>query len=83
MPEKSGGSKPAQFRLPHEVIAYVEERSARYGTTKTSVILEAIEMLREHETQQLMRDGYREMDSLGTALADEGLAAGDSALPEW
>jgi predicted DNA-binding protein len=83
MAEKPGGTKPAQFRLPPEVIAYVEERSTRYGTTKTAVILEAVELLREHETEQLMREGYREMDAQSVATAEEGLAAGNSALPEW
>ena len=59
--------KPAQFRLPawaHEFLA--EESSAR-DTTKTDVVLEALECLKEKRFNELMAEGY-------TAMAEENLA---------
>ena len=76
-------SRPTQFRLPQAIAQYVEERSAREGTTKTAVVVEAISCLREREMEALMSAGYREMSDQSARPAEEGLAAADETLPEW
>jgi hypothetical protein len=76
-------TRPAQFRLPAWAHEYVEERSANYGVTKTEVVLEALSLLRDTETGELMAEGYREIGTLNVELAERGAAIAAESLPEW
>jgi hypothetical protein len=76
-------SRPAQFRLPQWVHDYLEERSAAKEETKTQVVIEAIECLRQRELEALMAEGYREQAASSRELAEEMLPAGAETLHSW
>ena len=61
----------------------VEERAATTGSTKTEVILEALESLRQRETEELMAQGYIARAVENRALAESGLKAAEESWPEW
>ncbi|MHB9004198.1 MAG: hypothetical protein ACYC6C_09050 [Coriobacteriia bacterium] len=76
-------TKPVQFRLPAWAREFVSEQSREAGTTKTEVIVEAIECLREKKLAALMADGYRELSELNSLMAEESVALASETLPEW
>ena len=83
MSNYSSTRRPAQFRLPEWAFLYVEERAATTGSTKTEVILEALESLRQRETEELMAEGYIARAAENRALAESGLKAAEESWPEW
>jgi hypothetical protein len=74
---------PVQVRMPQWAKDYVEERAARKNSTKTAVVLEALDCLRSQEVAELMRDGYEEMAATHTRLAEDDLPATAGTLPDW
>ena len=52
-------TKPAQFRLPRWAHEFLAQEAAATGTTKTDVVVEALETLKEKRFQDLMEEGYR------------------------
>jgi len=60
-------SKPAQFRLPAWAHEFLAQESSASGTSKTEVVLEALETYRRKRFEDLMAEGYIE-------FADENLA---------
>ncbi|MDO8964403.1 MAG: hypothetical protein Q7W30_07945 [Coriobacteriia bacterium] len=52
-------TKPAQFRLPSWAHEFLAQESAAGGVTKTDVVVEALETLREKRFSELMAEGYR------------------------
>lgn len=52
--------KPAQFRLPAWAHEFLAEESALTGTTKTDVLLDALEALKRTRLEESMTAGYRE-----------------------
>lgn len=83
MSDYSGHTKPAQFRLPAWAHEYVQERSAKYGISKTEVVLEGLSLLRDTETDELMAEGYREVSAVNAELAERNAAIAAETLPEW
>ncbi len=79
----SHAAKPAQFRLPVWAKEFLNERAKTQGTTRTQVVLEALECLRSRETERLMEEGYREMADENRSLAEQGLLAAEDSWPEW
>ncbi|MDP2181311.1 MAG: hypothetical protein Q8K99_01910 [Actinomycetota bacterium] len=77
------GTKPVQFRLPAWARTFLEEQSRQAGTTKTDVVVEALECLREKETAALMAEGYRELADLNSQMAEESVGIASETLPEW
>jgi hypothetical protein len=71
-------TKPFNIRLPLWAVAYIERRAHERGTTKTEVILEALERLRADEVAEMMRQGYSEMRDLDVRLAEEGMSMSGS-----
>lgn len=77
------GTKPVQFRLPAWARDFLDEHSRQAGSTKTEVIVEALECLREKEMAALMAEGYREMADLNSEFAEESIGIASETLPEW
>ncbi len=76
-------TRPMQFRLPRWAGDFIEQRAAMRGTSKTAVVLEAIECLEKQDAEALMRAGYEEMNQRGRRMAESDMAATAEALPEW
>ena len=55
--------KPAQFRLPAWAHEFLAEESALKGTTKTDVLLDALDNLKRTRLEESMTEGYRECGS--------------------
>lgn len=79
----AAGTKPVQFRLPTWAQEFLEEQSRLAGSTKTDVVIEALQCLREKEIAALMAEGYRELADLNTELAEESARIASETLPEW
>lgn len=54
-------SKPAQFRLPHWANEFLAEESRTRHMSKTQVVLEGLERLRQSHHDELMKEGYIEL----------------------
>ncbi len=66
-------TKPFNVRLPEWAVQYINERAATSGTTKTDVLLEALQSLKVQDREALMRQGYEEMREINRLLAEESL----------
>lgn len=77
------GTRPVNFRLPEWVIAYLAERAEMRRTTKTQVLVEAVDCLRERERAALMAEGYVDRGEDAVELAETALPAAAETLPEW
>ena len=60
-------TKPAQFRLPPWAHEFLAEEASATGTSKTEVVLDALEDYKRKRLETLLAEGYREW-------ADENLA---------
>jgi hypothetical protein len=74
MPEDTG-TKPAQFRLPAWAHGFIKEEAAKYGTTKTGVVLKALETLKQQEFEELLKEGYIECAEENAREVGEWFAA--------
>lgn len=54
-------SKPSQFRLPGWATEFLAQESASRGVSKTQVVLEGLECLKDSRRDALMRQGYCEL----------------------
>jgi hypothetical protein len=54
-------TKPAQFRLPIWAHEFLAQEASATGTTKTDVLVEALETFKQRRFDDLMAEGYREM----------------------
>lgn len=79
----SSSTRPAQFRFPEWAHLFVEERATTTGSTKTEVVLEALECLRQREVEELMAEGYADRAAEGRELAEAGVKAAEESWPEW
>lgn len=64
---------PFNVRLPDWALEYINERAAASGTTKTDVLLEALQALKAQDREALMRKGYEEMREIDRLMAEEAL----------
>ena len=64
---------PFNVRLPDWALQYINERAAATGTTKTDVLLEALQELKLQDREALMRKGYAEMREIDLTMAEEAL----------
>ena len=78
-------SKPVQLRLPAWAAEYVDKRAAEGSTTRSGVMIQALECLRQRDREQLMEQGYREMAGPnGEPAKDRPAAKAESgSWPEW
>jgi hypothetical protein len=66
-------TKPFNVRLPEWAMQYINERASVSGTTKTDVLLEALQSLKVQDRQALMRRGYAEMREIDRLISEESL----------
>jgi hypothetical protein len=64
---------PFNVRLPDWALVYINERAVASGTTKTDVLLEALQALKVQDREALMRKGYEEMRDIDRLMAEEAL----------
>jgi hypothetical protein len=64
---------PFNVRLPDWALQYINERAVASGTTKTDVLLEALQALKVQDREALMRKGYEEMREIDRIMAEESL----------
>jgi hypothetical protein len=74
-------SRPVQLRLPAWAAEFVDKRAREQSTSRSTVMIQAIGCLQQHELEQLMEQGYREMAQLDEALAEQNLSAGTETWP--
>jgi hypothetical protein len=74
-------STPVQLRLPAWAAEFIDTQAKEGGTTRSGVMIQALECLRQRELERLMEQGYREMAESNQALAEDGLTAGGEAWP--
>ena len=77
------GTKPVQFRLPAWARDFLDQQSREAGITKTDIVVEALQCLREKELAALMAEGYRELSDLNSEMAEESMGIALETLPEW
>ncbi len=58
---------PSQFRLPEWACEFLAQEASATGSTKTDVLVDALEVYRTKKFEELMGEGYRE-------TAEDGLA---------
>jgi hypothetical protein len=75
--------KQVGFRLPVSVDEYLHSRAREQNATKTEVLIEAVNCLKEREIEALMAEGYREGAEAARVMAESSLAAGAETLPAW
>jgi hypothetical protein len=56
-------SRPSQFRLPVWAQQFLAEESVASGTTKTDVVLEALDHYRRGQLEKRLAAGYRDLAS--------------------
>jgi hypothetical protein len=54
-------TRPVQVRLPEAVDEFLTELAHERGESKTSVVIEALDCLRQQELERRMETGYREL----------------------
>ena len=64
---------PFNVRLPDWALQYINERAVASGTTKTDVLLEALQALRVQDREALMREGYEKMQEIDRIMAEESV----------
>jgi hypothetical protein len=64
---------PFNVRLPDWALQYINDRAVASGTTKTDVLLEALQALKVQDREALMRTGYAEMRDIDRLMAEESL----------
>ena len=73
---------PVQVRLPDPVNEFLAELAGERHESKTQVVIEALELLRDHLLAQRLEQGYRAIgdSQIDVAEAMQSLVA--EALPE-
>jgi hypothetical protein len=73
---------PVQVRLPDQANQFLAELAAERHESKTQIVIEALDLLRDHLLAQRLERGYREISGsqLDVAEAMQPLVA--EALPE-
>ena len=64
---------PFNVRLPDWALRYINDRAVASGTTKTDVLLEALQALKVQDREALMCKGYEEMREIDRLMAEESL----------
>lgn len=80
---KGSGLPSVQFRLPDDIREFLPEEATERRTTQTSVVIEALGLLRKQRLEALMAEGYREMAETDLALAEELWPLNQGTWPQW
>jgi len=73
---------PTQVRLPVWARDFIDSRANQRNASKTDVIVEAIECLKQREIEALMREGYKARAAQATEISEAQRGALQD-LPEW
>lgn len=68
-------ARPVQVRLPEPVDAFLAALAQERGETKTEIVVEALECLRQQLIERRMEAGYRDLADEERQLVTAGLAA--------
>jgi len=75
-------TRPVQVRLPEAADSFLSGLAHELGTTKTQIVIEALECLRKQRLERQMEAGYRELADGQAQIVEAGLAAGLPAVPD-
>ena len=75
-------TRPVQVRLPVPVDDYLTGLAEERGESKTQIVVEALECLRQQLLERRMEAGYRELAAEHGQLVAAGLAAGLPSIPD-
>lgn len=68
-------TRPVQVRLPEPVDTFLTALAEERGETKTEIVVEALECLRQQLIERRMEAGYRDLADEERQLVTAGLAA--------
>lgn len=75
-------TRPVQVRLPEPVDDFLTGLAQELGESKTQIVVEALECLRQQRLERRMEAGYRELaDEQGPIIA-AGLSASLPTIPD-
>jgi len=75
-------TRPVQVRLPEPVDDFLTELAEERGETKTDIVVEALEGLRQQLVERRMDAGYRELADEQRQVVLAGLAASIPTIPD-
>jgi hypothetical protein len=75
-------TRPVQVRLPLELDDFVAELARERGESKTQVVIEALECLKQQLLEHRLETGYRALAADDADLVEAGLRAALPAIPE-
>ena len=75
-------TRPVQVRLPVPVDDYLTGLAEERGESKTQIVVEALECLRQQLLERRMEAGYRELAAEHSQLVAAGLAASLPSIPD-
>jgi len=75
-------TRPVQVRLPEPVDDFLTGLAQERGESKTQIVQEALECLRQQLLERRMEAGYRELSGEQSQLVTAGLAASLPAIPD-
>ena len=75
-------TRPVQVRLPVPVDDYLTGLAEERGESKTQIVVEALECLRQQLLERRMEAGYRELAGEHSQLVAVGLAASLPNIPD-
>ena len=75
-------TRPVQVRLPLSVDEFLTRLSLELGQSKTQIVVDALECLKQQRLDQSMAAGYRELADEQSQLVEAGLAASLTAIPD-
>ena len=73
---------PVQVRLPEPVNAFLTELAHERHESKTDIVVEALECLRQHLLEQKMEEGYREIGDSQLEYVEAALKLASEVLPD-
>jgi hypothetical protein len=74
-------TRPVQVRLPEPVDDFLTGLAEELGESKTQIVVEALECLRQQLLERRMEAGYRELAGEQDQLVAAGLAASLPTTP--
>jgi predicted transcriptional regulator len=73
--------KPVQVRLPDKVRDFLAQVARERCETKSDVVIDALNCLREQQIEALMEEGYRVLGDSQHDVVAAGLAAALPTIP--
>ena len=80
---QSRPTRQAQFRLPEWATELIEQVAEERRISKTQVVLNALECLRERELEELMAEGYEPLPGDTALLGGAGGEEDEHTRPAW